>query len=163
MATAMIALWPPIGRRSTAMDLVVTSLFCAFFQVSPCRSMLPVLRAVRQLLPDDSVVALRMLYSGRRSEMADHANPAPPETAVVIEAIKSALATIPKVRRKAALKHASEAVWAELIDQSEHAKVASREAPSEPGAKAAAATAVIHDLAEAAGPDERVSGQDKQP
>jgi hypothetical protein len=34
MATAMIALWPPIGRQITAMDLVVTSLFCIFFQVS---------------------------------------------------------------------------------------------------------------------------------
>jgi hypothetical protein len=81
------------------------------------------------------------IHPGKGSEMAEQ------ETAALIAAMKSALSTIPEVHRKAALKHASEAVWAELIDQSEHAKAASREAPPELGAKAAAATAAIQELA----------------
>jgi hypothetical protein len=83
---------------------------------------------------------------GKGSDMADNATSAPRETAVLVEAIKSALSTIPEVHRKAALKHASEAVWAELIERSEHAKAASRQAPPELGAKAAAATAAIQEL-----------------
>ena len=78
--------------------------------------------------------------------MPDHANLAPRDTAFLVEAIKSALASIPEVHRKSALKHATDIVWEELIAQAEHAKIAAREAPSELGAKAAAATAAIQEL-----------------
>jgi hypothetical protein len=82
--------------------------------------------------------------------MSGQANPAPRDTAVLIEAIRKTLAGIPEVYRKAALKHATETVWQELIAQSEHAKAAAREAPPELGAKAAAATSAIQEVTEAA-------------
>lgn len=75
--------------------------------------------------------------------MADHANPAPADTDRLAAAIRQTLASVPEVHRKAAFKHATDLVWRELIDQSEQAKVASREAGSAPGAKAAAAADVI--------------------
>jgi len=77
--------------------------------------------------------------------MPDHGNAAPQDTERLIAAIRQALSAIPEVHRKAALKHASETIWNELIDQSEHAKQAARVAGPEPGAKAAAATAAIQE------------------
>jgi len=73
--------------------------------------------------------------------MQNQGNAAPGDTVVLIQAIRTALAGIPEVHRKAAFKHASETIWQELIEDSEHAKAASRNAPPELGAKAAAATA----------------------
>ena len=82
--------------------------------------------------------------------MAEHDNPAQRDTTALFDAIRAALAGIPEVHRKAALKHATEMVWAELIDQSEQGKAAARQAPSEPGAKAAAATAAMQEAERAA-------------
>jgi hypothetical protein len=90
--------------------------------------------------------------------MSGQANPAPRDTAVLIEAIRKTLAGIPEVYRKAALKHATETVWQDLIAQSEHAKAAAREAPPELGAKAAAATSAIQEVAEAAASGDGVPG-----
>jgi hypothetical protein len=95
-------------------------------------------------LPDDDGIS-----SEKDHDMAGQVNPAPRDTAVLTEAIKKALAGIPEIHRKAALKHATEAVWQELIAQSEHAKAAAREAPPELGAKAAAATNAIQEMTEA--------------
>ncbi|MFL5281258.1 MAG: hypothetical protein ACJ8AW_09720 [Rhodopila sp.] len=77
--------------------------------------------------------------------MLDHRNAAPQDTERLITAIRAVLLEIPEIYRKAALKHATETVWNDLIDQSEHAKQAAREAGPELGAKAAAATAAIQD------------------
>lgn len=70
-------------------------------------------------------------------------DPAPRHTQALIEALRAALAEMPEIYRKSALKHASEAMWAELIEQSEDAKQAAREAPPELGAKATRATEVL--------------------
>lgn len=78
--------------------------------------------------------------------MSDPVNPAPHDATMLIDAIRRALAGIPEIHRKAALKHATEAVWQELVAQSEHAKEASRQAGPEPGAKAAAATDAIQEF-----------------
>lgn len=77
--------------------------------------------------------------------MPESGNAAPQETERLVAAIRQALAGIPEIHRKAALKHATEAVWTDLIGQSEHAKQASRAAGAEPGAKAAAATAAMQE------------------
>ena len=78
--------------------------------------------------------------------MPDHANLVPDETHRLIEAIRQGLADIPEIHRKAAMKHATEAIWHELIDQAEHAKAASRQAGPDTGAKANAAATVIRDM-----------------
>jgi len=88
--------------------------------------------------------------------MPDHGNAAPQDTERLVAAIRQALAGMPEIHRKAALKHATETVWTDLIDRSEHAKQAAREAGPEPGAKAAAATAAIQ---EAQGEPGRGSGR----
>jgi len=72
--------------------------------------------------------------------MPDHGNAAPQDTERLAAAIRRTLAEIPAIYRKVALKHATETVWNELIDQSEQGKQAAREAGPELGAKAAAAT-----------------------
>jgi hypothetical protein len=91
-----------------------------------------------------------VVSSEKDRDMSGQANPAPRDTAVLVEAIRKTLAGIPEVHRKAALKHATETVWQGLIAQSEHAKAAAREAPPELGAKAAAATSAIQEMTEAA-------------
>ncbi|HYZ24051.1 MAG TPA: hypothetical protein VE690_18025 [Rhodopila sp.] len=72
--------------------------------------------------------------------MSEHTSPAPHDTERLINAIRQALTTIPEVHRKAAFKHATDAVWRDLIEQAEHAKAASREAGPDAAAKSAAAT-----------------------
>lgn len=75
--------------------------------------------------------------------MTSSNDPVPNETARVVEAIQHALADVPEIHRKAALKHASEAVQRQLIEQAEQAKTASRAAGSDPRAKSDAAAATI--------------------
>jgi NAD-dependent oxidoreductase involved in siderophore biosynthesis len=72
--------------------------------------------------------------------MSEHANPAPQDTERLVAAIRETLAGIPEIHRKAVFKHATEAVWRDLIDQAEQAKAAARQAGPDSSAKAAAAT-----------------------
>lgn len=79
--------------------------------------------------------------------MTEHEIAAPRDTERLVAAIWHTLGDIPEVYRKAVLKHASETVWQQLIEQSEQGKQAAREAGPELGAKAAAATAAIRQAA----------------
>jgi len=102
---------------------------------------------------------MAMIVSSEKDrDMSGQANPAPRETAVLVEVIRRTLAGMPEVHRKAALKHATETVWQDLIAQSEHAKAAARKAPPELGAKAAAATSAIQELTGGPAPADGVTG-----
>jgi hypothetical protein len=84
--------------------------------------------------------------------MTSSMNPVPYETARVVEAIQHALGEVPEIHRKAALKHASETVQRQLIEQSEQAKTASREAGPDSQAKSDAAIQTIRQMTDNPGP-----------
>lgn len=96
--------------------------------------------------------------------MTSSNDPVPNETARVVEAIRHALAEVPEIHRKAALKHASETVQRQLIDQAEQAKTASREAGPDSHAKADAAAQTIRRMTGDPGPSlaDRVASLEAQ-
>lgn len=79
-------------------------------------------------------------------------NSVPYETTRLVQAIRHALAEVPEIHRKAALKHASETLQRELIEQSEQAKVAARDAGPDLHAKSEAAAQTIRRASEDPGP-----------